>query len=163
MKKVLFTAALFCGVLSVNADVLYWMVSDDYAETATSASLYATYSGSDSSISSPTGAIDTKDNTQIYAAWDTYGQFETPLGSYAGEGWSYYIEVVNAGKTYTTDPITYANAKTQGFLQATPLDPVSLANGSFGQASTYNVPEPTSGLLFIIGGMLLGLKRKRQV
>jgi hypothetical protein len=29
--------------------------------------------------------------------------------------------------------------------------------------STYAVPEPTSGLLFIIGGMLLGLKRKRQV
>ena len=26
-----------------------------------------------------------------------------------------------------------------------------------------NVPEPTSGLLFVIGGMLLGLKRKRQV
>jgi len=35
----------------------------------------------------------------------------------------------------------------------------------FGQqtGATYNVPEPTSGLLFVIGGMLLGLKRKRQV
>lgn len=29
--------------------------------------------------------------------------------------------------------------------------------------ATFNVPEPTSGLLFLVGGMLLGLRRKRRV
>ena len=33
---------------------------------------------------------------------------------------------------------------------------------AFGQGATYAVPEPTSGLLFLVGGMLLGLKRRRQ-
>jgi hypothetical protein len=33
---------------------------------------------------------------------------------------------------------------------------------AFGQGATYAVPEPTSGLLFVLGGMLLGLKRRRQ-
>ena len=39
----------------------------------------------------------------------------------------------------------------------------AFAHVGFGGATTaYNVPEPSSGLLFLIGGMLLGLKRRRQ-
>jgi hypothetical protein len=43
------------------------------------------------------------------------------------------------------------------------MSPVAAA--AFGKnwtAGTYSVPEPTSGLLFLVGGMLLGLKRRRQ-
>lgn len=32
-----------------------------------------------------------------------------------------------------------------------------------GSGATYSVPEPTSGLLFLVGGVLLGLKRRREV
>ena len=163
MKKILFSLAFVAGVIAANADILYWMVDDAHAVGATEASLYAVYSGSDTSITSPTGPIETQDAAAIANAYNAYGQFETPLGSYAGSGWSYFIEVVNGAQTYTSSAMDYATAKSMGYIQTSALSPVSLANGSFGQAQTYNVPEPTSGLLFVIGGMLLGLKRKRQV
>ncbi len=165
MKYTLLIFSVVASILSAKADVLYWMVGDDYGETATEAKLYAVYSGTDTSISKTPTVFDTKVQPDIYNAWDAYGQFETFLGASAGDGWSYYIEVVMNDKTYVNTPLTYADAQTAKYIYSNPLtDPVSLSNGPFGGGNTtYNVPEPTSGLLFLVGGMLLGLRRKRRV
>lgn len=161
MKKILLTMLFGVVVASVaHSEVMYWMVGEDYGETATSASLYAVNGGSAT-------AIDTRSQAQIYEAWDSYGNFEATLGNYAGDGWSYYVEFVNGGQTYTSDKIDYGTAKTGGYIYPNaltlPASQASIPDGGFGGGTTsYNVPEPTSGLLFLIGGMLLGLKRRRQ-
>ena len=160
MKKTLLTILFGVAVVGVaHSEVMYWMVGEDYGETATSASLYAVNGG-------VATAIDTRTQSQIYNAWDSYGNFEAQLGSSMGSGWSYFVEVVNAGNTYTTDPLSYADAVAAGYIysnMALPSSASSIPNGGFGGANTsYNVPEPTSGLLFLVGGMLLGLKRRRQ-
>ena len=164
MRKILLTALFGVAVVAVaHSEVMYWMVGDQYAETATSASLYAVNANVNNGVAT---ALETKGQPAIANAWDAYGNFQTDLGSSAGDGWSYYVEVVNAGNTYTSESMSYADAKNAGYIYsnwALPSSASSIPNGGFGGAnSTYNVPEPTSGLLFLVGGMLLGLKRRRQ-
>ena len=160
MKKILLTMLFGVAVASVaHSEVMYWMVGDDYAKTAESATLYAVNGNTKNSL-------DTQNATAIANAYDSYGNFEAQLGSSMGSGWSYFVEVVNAGNTYTTDSLSYADAVAAGYIysnMALPVSASSIPNGGFGGANTsYNVPEPTSGLLFLVGGMLLGLKRRRQ-
>lgn len=161
MKKTLLTMLFGVVVASVaHSEVMYWMVGDDYSG-ATEAKLYAVNGNTAT-------AIDTRTQPEIYNTWDAQDSFYTSLGSSAGSGWSYYVEVVNGGNTYTTEAISYSAAKDGGFIYSNvmslPPSQLSIPNGGFGGGATaYNVPEPTSGLLFLVGGMLLGLKRRRQV
>lgn len=165
MKKILLTMLFGVAVASVaHSEVMYWMVGDDYgAAAATSPDMSATLYA----VSGNTkNALGTQGATAIANAYDSYGNFEAQLGSSMGSGWSYFVEVVNAGNTYTTDSLSYADAVAAGYIysnMALPVSASSIPNGGFGGGGTsYNVPEPTSGLLFLVGGMLLGLKRRRQ-
>lgn len=158
MKKILILAV--CGAFAViaKADYLYWMVADDYVNTAESAQLVAV-SGDTTHAFTP---AKTKSDWMSMAEDES---FETNIAGYSGDGWSYYVEIVNAGKTLQSDSVTYADAVRNGYVQVGPLGPAAtLSSGPLGGGSqTYNVPEPTSGLLFLVGGMLLGLRRKRRV
>ena len=155
MKKIFFATVVGMMVGVSNADYLYWMVSDTYASTADSAKLVAV------------SGTETHDlESHVKTDWMNMGEdeaFRTSLGSYTGEGWSYYVEIVNAGKTLQSDHISYSDASQ--FIERGGIDaPSVLTGGALGQGQqTYNVPEPTSGLLFLVGGMLLGLRRKRRV
>lgn len=162
MKKLIVIGICAVVAFASNADVLYWMVGDDWgnrpqdAVQAESASLYAMYNGV-----TQTPALDTQDSTAIADAIDWGEPFEVSLGSYAGNGWSYYVEYSNGIKT---DPVTYQNAVNNGYIVqggSVGLPNIS-TQGLGGGSTTYNVPEPTSGLLFLVGGMLLGLKRRRM-
>ena len=161
MRKFSLIAALIVGAGLAYGDVLYWMVGDDYAADAiaqgdsTAAKLYYVYGGNATVLETVTG----NDVDDYYP-----GSFNTSLGSYVGEGYSYYVELWNGSRT---SEMTYDVAKVNGYITSgggmsfTP-SPTAQVNG-FGSGTTpYNVPEPTSGLLFLIGGMLLGLKRRRQ-
>ena len=161
MKKLSLIAALIVGAGLAYGDVLYWMVGDDYSSDAisqgsgTAATLYYVYNGTAHELDYVTG----NDVADYYP-----GSFDTSLGNYAGDGYSYYVELWNG---YQTEEMSYADAKSNGYITSgggmsfTPT-PTSQANGFASGSTTYNVPEPTSGLLFLVGGMLLGLKRRRQ-
>ena len=161
MKKVFIFTAFVAMATLLHADVLYWMVGDQYKSDAiargddVAAYLYVMEDGNTikPALASVTG-------TQIQDFGT--GGFETELGTYAGNSYSYYVELWNG---LQSSPMDYQTAKSYGYIQGGGMN-VQMAAGSngFGSGSqTYNVPEPTSGLLFVIGGMLLGLKRKRQV
>ena len=166
MKKLLLFATLLGGVFCLRADVIYWMVSNDYAQTADSSSdeVFASlYVKNGDTVINP--ALATATGAKVADAYNYGDYFTQDLGSYAGSAYSYYVELSNGLKT---DPITYNDAVQNGYISVSSSmnPPTSLAGGAFGQSATtgiYNVPEPTSGLLFIVGGMLLGLKRRRQV
>ena len=147
------------------ADVIYWMVSNEAYEDSRNVNesadpyawICATTSDTDHGIQ-----IEGKSAAQVAGEYWGDSYFTTELGSYTGIAYSYYIELWNGTKTtpQSYDSLVNTYIASSGSIAT----PSTLSNGAFGQVTgtSYNVPEPTSGLLFLIGGMLLGLKRRRQ-
>lgn len=169
MKRLLFTSLIFAIALVAKADVLYWMVSDDAYDTYKSAitsdpfaklMVTTTDNLSGTMVASATGdavadAYDYGDKF-AYTVESTYTSNPTV--------YSFYVELANGMRT---EAMSYNDLVNNGYVYRPGLSvPTALSPTGFGQSAatgTYSVPEPTSGLLFVIGGMLLGLKRKRQV
>ena len=159
MKKIIAGFALVAG-LAANADVLYWMVDTDAAEA---------YKDKYTAVA----LKDTNGNT-----YDSYtGLTHAEIVSYQADGgyfWAenlspafndattYFVELMN-GDTFVAQSgtMTGSQIRAMGAYYAGGIAPSSPTAKAFG-STTYNVPEPTSGLLFLVGGMLLGLKRRRQ-
>jgi len=164
MKKSIVAVAVFAVALFAQADVLYWMVSDEIAETATgSASTFATLYAVSAADSSKT-ELDSRSESQVYTAYDVGSAFQYSGIENYSSGYSFLVEILSgdySGQSYSVD--TYDALKNYIVGSGSSLQPSSFAPEGFGGGtSTYNVPEPTSGLLFLVGGMLLGLKRRRQ-
>ena len=169
MKKSIVAALTFSVAFVASADVLYWMVSDTIANTATQsdpnnfAALYVTGDGLDSD---PT-ALMTVTGGQVYNMYDpdggTTGFAYSGIDTYSSGNYQFYIEILADGdyKGRQTTKVTYDALASYIFAGTSIPSNVNTA-GFGGGTSTYNVPEPTSGLLFLVGGMLLGLKRRRQ-
>lgn len=164
MKKSIVAVAVFAVALLAQADVLYWMVSDEIAETATgSASTFATLYAVSAADSSKT-KLDSRSESQVYTAYDVGSAFQySGIESY-NSGYSFLVEIMageHLGETYSV--ADYASLRDYIVGSGHSMPSSSFAAAGFGGgASTFNVPEPTSGLLFLVGGMLLGLKRRRQ-
>ena len=155
MKKIIAILAVGVG-LSLQADYLYWMVNTDSAEA------YDPYTAV-----RLTDGVNTIDEYE-FASADALKSYQSePGGYFTAEGTftesqSFFVELLN-GSTWKAQSgaMTYATLLAQGSIfKSGTIAPATANAASFG---SYNVPEPTSGLLFVIGGMLLGLKRKRQV
>ena len=164
MKKLIFTSLVFAIALVAKADVLYWMVLDEYAQgTDDSSDHYAYLKASTSADGSNAETLDSRSAAAVADAAEYGDQFQYTVESqYGGSSPEYYffVELANGMKT---TPTAYSNLSQYIYSGGLSV-PSSLASG-FGQASgtIYNVPEPTSGMLFLIGGVLLGLRRRRQV
>lgn len=166
MKKSILAVVVLAVALFARADVLYWMVSNDLAATAESggstsfAALYA-------SDGSGSVALDTRTSGDVYNAYltDPATAFQySGIESYKGSDATFWIEILSGDSMgYKTDAMTYSQLANYilgggSVLPSSTFD----AAGFGGGKTTYNVPEPTSGLLFLVGGMLLGLRRRRQ-
>ena len=166
MKKSIVAVAVFAVALFAQADVLYWMVSDEIAETAAengTASPFATLYAVSDADSSKT-ALDSRSEGQVYTAYDVGSAFQySGIESY-NSGYSFLVEIMageHRGESYSV--AEYASLRDYIVGSGHSLPSSSFAAAGFGGGtSTFNVPEPTSGLLFLVGGMLLGLKRRRQ-
>ena len=157
MKKII--AILVVGFsLALHADYLYWMVNTADATDGG----FNTYTSV--RLNDGTGSIDRYDFTGAadLVAYQTGGGYFTYAitGSYT-DSTSFFVELYNGDKWVAESAkLTYADLVSQGSIFKGGLQPANITPANFG---SYAVPEPTSGLLFLIGGMLLGLKRKRQV
>ena len=166
MKKILVTLFILSSATVANADVLYWMVSDEQAAGADSSSgeyyAFLKVSDSNSNLNPDAITLDRRTGAQVYDAADWGDQFAANISGYADSSYYFYVELANGLRT---DPVNYANIPASYLYSGGITTPTgSFAEGAFGQVAgtSYNVPEPTSGLLFLVGGMLLGLKRRRQ-
>lgn len=150
MTKLL-SALLIFGTLAVHADYLYWMVEvdDNYVKSGTYDAVALMADGSEIERVS-WNAISTCDD----AGWPVI----TELTSDAA---SYYIELLQDGKVVADSrsyDAVYSLAQLQNMGAIHTDSAMSPALG----AATFAIPEPTSGLLFLMGGILLGLKRRRM-
>jgi len=103
------------------------------------------------------------------------GMASTALGDY-GSGYSFFIELYNGkevvGRSYVTKgpvgtalgAVSYNTLSANGNVFDNAFDTPATTPYSFESFTTANVvPEPTSGLLVLIGALALGLKRKREI
>lgn len=164
MKKLVLMFSVIAIASIASADVLYWMVTESAYTSAGGGDVgvYAVYSGEPPSGPHNVGGATA---SEVASALDYYDPadaqpFQADVTGYTGEGWSYYIELATSGTQLAS--VTWQQAVNAGYLSSGAMSVPTGINGATAFGGAANVPEPTSGLLFLVGGMLLGLKRRRQ-
>lgn len=153
----------FCAILalmrSASASTLFWQVNPDgvgpLGWDGTGDPTYAVLKATTGTLAEGVGiaAYDLSEGK----AW------ATDLGDYGNSTYSFFVELINAsGKVYTQKAATsYNDLLSSGYVSASALDrPTGALSGGFNGAA---VPEPTSGVLLLIGGAMLALRRRRRM
>lgn len=152
----------FCATLalmgSASASTLFWQVNADAAGSlgwdGTGDPKYAVLKATTGTLAEGVGiaGYDLSEGT----AW------ATDLRTYGDSRYSFFVELINASGSpvYTQKAATsYDNLLSSGYVSASALDrPTGAVSGGFNGAA---VPEPTSGVLLLIGGAMLALRRRR--
>ena len=149
MKPWTLAALAFVSASSLRADTLYWMVEEDLSEPYDLVWLYGQKAGS--STGDPIGS-------PFLLAHDVaMDNHEADISGY-GDGSVFYIEL---------------SSETEGWVRSDSVGLDKLIAGDYivgpnGAPSAYysgwtvsSVPEPTSGLMLLLGTVLLALRRKR--
>lgn len=172
MKKIFVATVAVALGLCASASELWWTVSDSSGYTWDTASLCALKLSDNDGRLQNFGGESIAAN--IAAADLAEGGFEmTSLDGYES-GYSFYVELYNSDTLVARSYVSMGNA--DAFLNQGSVTKEQLAQNVF-DGSTFNptatpysfnqftdqqvVPEPTSGLLVMLGMMMLGLKRKR--
>lgn len=180
MKKIALFAFVVCASVAANASYLLWQVtSAEYTATEwDTAKIYLvpgdTYDDAHATLLSNVGYVSgsgyqnfAPEQTTVYPS----GSFSyvANLGEVEnGAHYSYYVELWNGNsKVGLSTVTTTTEIKNRPYVYSDTGDiTISLANiasvtpwhaGSYGP-----VPEPTSGLMLLLGAAMLGLRRKNR-
>ena len=163
MKKLLVLAAVIVASVAANAASFKWTATNVYASDLTtkcsgSATLYAYVATADAStaFAVTTGTL-VSGTIKSGEGYTTTGlTFESDLLE-VGTTYTAYMVVEDGGKVYTSN--TKSVAPNVSTTQTIAFGNQGTATQNAGNWAA--VPEPTSGLLLILGMAGLALKRKR--
>ena len=159
-SRLILAGALVLVASSASADTLYWQVTADSGQQFDEAWLVAD-NGTKTYVDNAESDGGNPSSTQL---------IQSDISNYTGEGWSFYIEMCNYNSqddTYTTvatgNSYSYDQLLSSGYVATDSVN----ANSVMTAASAANmgagdVPEPSSGLLLLMGGAMLALRRRRQ-
>lgn len=157
MKKLALCAIVASFAAIVQANELWWFVDDDVQVDGTAAGEWNAlnlYASADDSNPNSKNLVQTVSRDTMYV-----GEFSRAnIDSYSG--YSFYVELINSTERVATSAaVSYNDLLLGGAIasstQSTPTP------YQFLDFSSQAVPEPTSGLLMLIGLAGLTLKRKR--
>lgn len=167
MKKLFAVLAVLALAGSVQASELWWTVSGAPTDGWTEAKLFANTTGYnyDGEL---VGSV-TKADLDNFG--DVFTQLQVGSVDYDSSVYSFYVELFNGNdsigqKSYVTTSPAQGAVVRDNLAGSIAQDTMDWAGKSvytgFSQFTDSNViPEPTSGLLVMLGMMMLGLKRKR--
>ena len=150
-------AAVIVAGVAANAASFKWSAANIYASNGTDkftgdVTLYAYLSTADASTAK---AVSTVKASAAGAVAATTFNDDTLAG---GNNYNFFFKVVDGGKTFTS------SEKKNVAAYATQTQTVAFGNMASATQSASNwqvVPEPTSGLMLLLGVAGLALKRKR--
>ena len=161
MKKILVFAALMMASGFASASTRYWQLNEAKNIDLPSETIYATLYGS-ATDDRNVGEGHTALQTVVYDG-DNIGEFFAVEGISNESTKYFFVELsngipgVSAGERIAaTSFVAYNDLNVYSGGMAAP----SIYTG-FTNYSTDVVPEPTSGMLVLLGALALGLKRKR--
>jgi len=157
MKKLLIVFAVLTATFAVNASYLYWTVGDtvtlDDGNTWSSGSHYthaAVYGVKNGAWTMLAGYEETSTSGSIDLGTTAYDSMVIELFKYDS---GTYNSVAKKESAYTDVAAYFHNSS---------LELAGVAASAMWNGNPYHaVPEPTSGLMVMLGMALLGLKRKR--
>ena len=170
MKKVFLAVACVLVGWAVHADAMYWQLAGQ-------------------SISGVTGDQWTMARVEVYSNGSATGNYlhylddaevqymdKTEAGAwfdvtgYSGSdpAYSFVLELVNDALEVqgATTPVSYNDLDTAGKIDKdystfNSITPLNYSTYNAGQGTTANLPEPTSGVLMLLGASLLALRRRQ--
>ena len=161
--KCLAAGAVALVVSTGSADTLYWQVTSDAGKTFDYASLMVT----GGNLSDPVEIDSYESDGNSPSATD--GVMLSDITAYASSEYSFYVEMLSynndawtsegQGATYTYDQLVSSGYVATGLIDASTAM-ANAATSNFGSSGA--IPEPSSGLLLLIGGAMLALRRRRQ-
>ncbi len=178
MKKVclfaLAATAFIAGTL--NAEVMNWQVGTDVSTgvgtiSYDSVKVTAYYGTDDATVLAPvydgvTATGETKYELPYTATTASTVEFTNWLDTSAS-AWTgktsdtminFYIELINGGNTVGWSNQSFSKSDVESYFASS----ASAISGNISHAPSGTVtPEPTSGILLLMGGALLALRRKR--
>ena len=160
MKKIAIFAVAAVMAAFANASELWWTVNTSEFQWDT-AKLFVTTEGSNF-------------NGTLVESWsktdmEDFGNAYTKIDDYMGSANAFYIELYKADE-WLAASYTYMGSKAMGANSLASLSGAVYSGGmqatggtpyTFTNFSSNVIPEPTSGLMILIGLAALGLKRKR--
>ena len=169
MKKVLFAAiCAFVGVMA-HADAMYWQLADQNItglsdpDCWTMARIEVYENGQPTT--GPTYLTLRDDSSLIYVDKDETGAWFYVPESYADNSaaYSFVLELVNDSQEIqaSSGQIAYSNANVVKETVFDSFTPVNYSTFNVGANQTIDLPEPTSGLLMLLGASLLALRRRQ--
>ena len=159
--KSLVASAALLFASSVSAGTLYWQVQpDDNVPEFDQAWLIA--ENKSTHEKQELAVVNSQSDNQSTALT------QTNLDGYESDAYLFYVEMCNysngdAANDYVVSTgykYGYGDLVSQGYVSTGPLDANAPATAAANMGSA--VPEPSSGLLLVIGGALLALRRRRQ-
>ena len=182
MKKLMIMAALALGASCTHASMVYWQMIDaaggayfSSAQDLNGMTAYLVASGdwdtdnvatslgkAQASAASSTWTTKTYDTSTSKAQFNTGALAATGLSLATGTG-DFYIVLADDSKYWASDKLTDISILADGDISTSYKSAkVQLANATALTPSSFTaVPEPTSGLLLLLGLGGLALRRKR--
>ena len=181
----LLAAMVSFSALADSDMVLWWLVGDDVdselsdiiintfhqgQQTAESMDVhYARMRVVDTDVYLPVVELDA--NGSVISSFpvsaipgEAYSSVITP---YASSEYSFMIELGNWDSgTWTmvamSEAVSFDTLVADGHIGVWSGETIAVQNADAWAVSSYTVPEPTGGLLFVVGGALLALRRRRR-
>lgn len=163
-----FLVAIVMGICNLNAGTLFWQVSNNLYESDYASVVAVNESNSGTAVGTRTylSLLDGpggEDIGSVVTVADAMANVQYADVDGYSSGYAFYIELMKYDETsggYKTSAISerYEYSDISRYVSSGPMS-VGSVNA---WTASVNVPEPTSGLLLLVGGSLLALRRKRR-